>query len=161
MNYLALLNGVIITDMVVIVMLVFGVIQSKSLKEWYNKFSLGGFISDIFSIMFGILLANFIYPYLFDEFKLVKFIILAVVIQLAHDILFALFLTNIPLGTSKIIDTFKNYAGEHGLKILPVDSTMIISTILISTYLSDKSTDINMLILITMLYLLPYFLYSV
>jgi hypothetical protein len=81
-NYLALLNGVIITDLVVIVMLVFGIIESKSLKEWYNNFSLGGFISDIFSIMFCIVLAHFIYPYIFSEFKLINFIIFSILIDI-------------------------------------------------------------------------------
>ena len=161
MNYLALLNGVIITDLIVIVMLVFGIIESKSLKEWYNNFSLGGFMSDIFSIMFGIMLAHFIYPYIFSKFKLVNFIILTVAIQLIHDISFGMLLNKIPEGSSKIIDTFKHYVSEHGMKILAVDSTMIISTILISTYLSDKSNDVNALILVTSLYILPYFLYSI
>ena len=179
MNYLALLNGAIITDMVIIVMTVFGLIQSKSLKKWYNNFSLGAIMSDVFSIMFVIILAHFIYPYIFKEFKLINFIILAVAIQLIHDISFGIILKYIPEGSSNIFDTFKEYVSEHGFKILAVDAAMIISTILISTYLSNKSTrevfnfpvrfsnsvgertDINIFTLVTCLYLLPYFLYSI
>jgi len=161
MNYLSLLNGAIITDIFIIVITVFGIIQSKSLKEWYKNFYLGGFIADIFSIMFGIILAHFIYPIFFKEYSLTKFIILAVSIQLIHDVSLGLLLGTISEGKSKIVDIFKNYIREHGLIILLVDALMIISTILISKYLEDKSNDINIFILVTCLYLLPYFLYSI
>ena len=161
MNYLALLNSAIITDLTVLVLIIFGVIQSTSIKEWYNNFSLGAFISDIFSIMFGVMLAYFIYPYIFSEFKIINFIAITVDIQLIHDILLGMLIKVIPIGNSKIIDIFKKYSEEHSLKILGVDAIMMISTILIYTYLFDKSIDINMFILITSLYLLPYFLYSI
>jgi len=161
MNYLALFNGAIVTDLIIIIMTVFGLIHSDSLKEWYNKFSLGAVISDVFSCLFGIMLAHFIYPYVFDKFNLVNFIILAIIIQVTHDILFGLLLKDIPLGKSNIMDLFNKYKDEHGMKILGVDAAIMISAILIYTYLSDKSTEINMFVLITSLYLLPYFLYSV
>jgi hypothetical protein len=42
---------------------------------------------------------------------------------------------NIPSGSSKIVDTFKKYIGEHDIKIIGVDATMITLTILFSYYL--------------------------
>ena len=97
----------------------------------------------------------------FTEFKIINLIGITVAIQLIHDVLLGMLIKEIPSGKSKIIDIFKKYSEEHSLKILGVDALMMISTILIYTYLSDKSIDINIFILITSLYLLPYFLYSI
>ena len=39
-DYLPILNAVLITDMVVILLLIFGFIKSKVLVEWYKKYNL-------------------------------------------------------------------------------------------------------------------------
>ena len=160
-NYLALLNGAIITDLLFIVLAVFGIIQSNSLKEWYNNYSVGAAIADVSSIMIGIVIAYYVYPFIFKEFNLLKFIGCALVVQLCHDLLFGTIMRNIPEGSSRMIDTFKKYIGEHGFKILGVDATMILLTILISYYLSSQSNDINSIVLIVSLYFFPYFLYTI
>jgi uncharacterized protein YacL len=88
-DYLPILNGAIITDLVIIFMLEQKYIKSSTLKEWYNKFHLGAFIADVLSIVIGVLIARFIYTTLNLNWKLWLFIILVILVQLTHDLLFA------------------------------------------------------------------------
>jgi len=87
---------------------------------------------------------------------------LAVIVQLIHDVLFAQFFQGIGRGKSRILDTFKDYVGEMGaLTILLADSTMIVSTILLASFFSLFSVQANGFFLIILLYIIPYFLYSI
>lgn len=160
-NYLPILNGAIITDLGVILLVIFGYIKSKTLKIWYNKYGLSGILADVLSIVIGIIIARFIYPYIFCNYSIITFIIVAIIIQLVHDLLFAGFFQMIPRNQSSILDTFKDYANELGPIILVADALMIISTIILSSYMSLYSTNTNIVILIICLYLIPYFLYSI
>ena len=45
-NYLPILNGAIITDLGVILLVILGYIKSKTLREWYNKYGLSGSFSN-------------------------------------------------------------------------------------------------------------------
>ena len=159
-DYLPILNGAIITDLIVILLLIFGVIQSKVLKRWYKELSLSAVIADVLIIVIGIILARFIYPYLFSSYSLIKFILLAVGIQCIHDILFYFFCTAIKRGKSRILDIFKDYGKEKGGKAIIADSLMMISTILIGSFLKGFSINANIITLIIAIYLVPYFIYS-
>ena len=79
----------VITDLCVIFLLIFGFIKSSVLVEWYRKYNLSAVIADVLIIVIGIIITRFIYPYVFGgNFSLIKFIGLAVSIQIVHDILF-------------------------------------------------------------------------
>jgi hypothetical protein len=96
----------------------------------------------------------------FDNYSLVNFIKLAIIIQITHDVLFYVFLKNIPRGVNKIIDIFKDYANEVSYKAILADSGMIIMSCLISSYLVNKNTNTNIIVLVSFIYLLPYLLYN-
>lgn len=160
-NIVSLISAAILTDLIVIGEVITGVIRSKSLKQWYNLYGLAAVLADVLSLVIGVLIAATLYPLLFSKYSLVYFIGLAVLVQLAHDILFALFFQGVPRGKSRILDTFKDYAKENGYTILLADAAMIVSTILISTFLQRFSQYTNNLVLIVLLYLVPYFLYSI
>jgi len=157
-DYLPLLNGALITDLFVILRLISGRLKSKTLKSWYDNYGLGGVLADVLSLMIGIILARFIYSSLFHEFSWLYFCMLAVGIQLAHDLLFAKLFQSIPRGKSKILDTFKDYANEMGPIILLADAMMIISTILLGSIFASLSRNANIIILVISLYLVPYFI---
>jgi hypothetical protein len=159
-DYLRILNGAIITDLVVIGLTIFGFIQSKTLREWYNKYGLSAIMADVLSITMGVIAAMFIYPLLFKKENLALFIGVAIAVQLVHDLLFAGFFNSVPRGKSRILDTFKDYATEIGPTILFADASMIVSTIMLGLLLSQLSIRNNMFLLIVLLYLVPYFLYS-
>ena len=160
-DYLPILNGVILTDGIVILCLIFGLIQSKVLTGWYRDLSLSAVICDVLIIVLGIILARFLYPYIFSSYKLWKFILLAVAIQCTHDILFYLFCQSVPRGKSRILDIFKNYGAEKGGGAIVADSLMMISSILIASYLKGFSLNTNIITCIVLVYLIPYLIYTV
>jgi hypothetical protein len=159
-SYLHIVNGAIITDLIVIGLTIFGFIRSRTLREWYNKYGLSAVLADVLSITIGVILAIFIYTAFFSMNHLVLFIGVAVSVQLVHDLLFAWFFNSVPRGKSRILDTFKDYAKEIGATILLADASMIVSTVFIGLLLSQLSIQNNMFLLIVLLYLVPYFLYS-
>jgi len=106
-DYLPILSAVIITDMIWIVLSNFNIIKSKSLKRWYKTFNLSAVITDVLIIVLGLTLTRYLYNKIFKEFSIVKFAILAVGLQIIHDILFYLMITSIPLGSNRMIDVFK------------------------------------------------------
>jgi hypothetical protein len=160
-SFLPIVNGAIITDLVVIFRLIIGQIKSKTLTKWYNDYGLSGILADVLSLVIGVIITIFIYKYSFSKFNIFLFAFIAVMVQLIHDLLFARLFYFIPRGKSRILDTFKDYGNEHGYVILLADALMIISTVFISSLLVSLSEKINVIIFIVMLYLIPYFLYSI
>jgi len=159
-DYLPLFNAVLITDLFVIFLLNTRAFKSQVLRQWYSQYNLSAVIADVLIILIGIIITRAIYYYVFDSFSIVKFVILAVIVQITHDILFYVFFSNIPGGVNKMIDTFKDYANEVSYKAILADSGMMIMSCLIAFYLVNKSTNINIIVLISFLYLLPYLLYN-
>ena len=159
-DYLPLFNAVLITDLFVIFLLNTRVIKSQVLRQWYSQYNLSAVIADVLIILIGLIITRAIYYYIFDSFSIVKFIILAVVVQISHDILFYVFFTNIPRGVNKMIDTFKDYANDVSYRAILADSGMMIMSCLIASYLVNKNTNTNIIVLISFLYLLPYLLYN-
>ena len=89
-----------------------------------------------------------------------KFIGLAVILQVIHDISFYLFVISVPRGVNRMLDTFKDYGAEVSYKAILSDSGMMIMASLIATYLVNQSTNTNIIVLIFFTYLLPYLLYN-
>jgi len=159
MDYLSLIIGTLITDMVVMILFLQGIFKSKYLVEWYRKFGLGAVLADVTVIMLVIIIAYFIYPFIFTKFNLISFIFLAVFIQIIHDLLFGYFISYSD-SKSPILTIFKLYAKEHGFYIILTDSLLIISSILIMFLMKKLSTNLKLFILILALYILTFLLYS-
>jgi hypothetical protein len=130
--------AVIIVDIVVALIPLRYNLIGEVIKEWYNKFTFGAFVADVSSITFGIFLSLLLFKYVLPNsipFNLLTFILSVVVIQLIHDLTFALIIQNYPKGQNNMIDIFKNYIGENGFYILAVDAIMmILSVLLISLF---------------------------
>ena len=159
-DYLPLLNGVLITDLFVIFLSNIKVIDSNVLRKWYSQYNLSAVMADVLIILIVLIITRAIYYYIFDSFSIIKFIGLAVLLQITHDILFYIFFTNVPRGLNKMIDTFKDYAKEASYKAILADSGMMIMASLLAFYLVNQSTNTNIIVLIVFLYLLPYLLYN-
>lgn len=159
-DYLPLLNAVLITDLFVILLLNTKVIKSQVLRKWYSQYNLSAVIADVLIILIGLIITRAIYYYVFETFSLLKFTILAVFVQITHDIIFYMFFSTIPRGVNKMVDTFKDYANEVSYKAIFADSGMMIMSCIIASYLVNKTTNINIIVLISFLYLLPYLLYN-
>jgi hypothetical protein len=160
-DYLPILNGVLITDLCVIFLLIFGFIKSNVLVEWYKVYNLSAVMADVLIIIIGIIAARYLYPYVFGEqFSIIKFILLALCIQIVHDISFYYMFKLVPRGRNRMLDTFKDYANEVGFKAVLSDSLMIISACLLSSYFVSLSLNTNIIILILSMYILPYAIYN-
>ena len=159
-DYLSILNGVLLTDLIVIALLMASWFKSPVLKKWYKDLSLSAVLADILIIFIGIIITRFFYPYIFAQYSLGKFLALGVVIQVIHDVLFYQICLAVPRGQSKIMDIFKDYGKEKGFKAIFADSSMMISAILIASFLKGLSSNTNIITLIVLVYLVPYFIYS-
>ena len=159
-GFLPLLNAVLITDLFVISLLNMEFIQSRVLRKWYSQYNLSAVIADVLIILLVLILTRALYYSVFDKFSLLNFVILAVILQIAHDLLFALFFSSVPRGVNKMIDTFKDYANEMSYKAVIADSGMMIMSSLIASYLVNKNENTNVIVLISSMYLLPYLLYN-
>jgi hypothetical protein len=159
-DYLPLLNAVLLTDLFVILLLNIGIISSKVLRKWYSQYNLSAVIADVLIILIVLIITRTIYYKIFNNFSILNFIILAVILQITHDILFYIFFSNIPRGVNKMLDTFKDYANEMSYKAIVADSGMMIMSSLIAYYFVNKNINTNIIVLISSLYVLPYLLYN-
>jgi uncharacterized protein YacL len=160
-DYLSILNAAIFTDLLFLFIVIYtNLIKSNSLKEWYHKYGLSAIIADVLIIVIGVIITKYIYPMFFKSFSIIRFTCLAVIVQLIHDICFYKLFTLIPRGTNKMLDHFKLYAKEMGASALLGDSLMIALTCFVSSFLTYQSLNTNILILIGLVYILPYLLYA-
>ena len=159
-DYIPLFNAVLITDLFVILLLNTNIIKSRVLREWYDKYNLSAVIADVLIILIGLIIVRAIYYSVFNEFSIIKFAFLAVVVQMIHDILFYIFFTNVPRGINQMLDTFKDYADEVSYKAILSDSGMMIMASFIASYLASQSANTNMIVMIASLYIMPYFIYN-
>jgi hypothetical protein len=150
----------LLTDILVIILLFSGNIKSKVLRLWYSKYNLSAVIADVLIIVIGIIITRLLYPYIFQNFSLFKFIILAIFVQIIHDILFYKVFTAIPRGTNRMIDTFKDYGNEVGYKAILSDSLMMISSCLFASHLATHNLNTNIILLIVLIYTVPYLIYT-
>jgi hypothetical protein len=159
-DYLPLFNGVLITDLFVILLSNMKFIQSSVLIRWYDNFNLSAVIADVLIIFIGLIIVRAIYYYVFTEFSILKFVALAVVVQFIHDMMFYAFFSSVPRGMNRMLDTFKDYAKEVSYKAVIADSGMMIMASFIASYLAGKNLNTNLIVMISSLYLLPYLLYN-
>ena len=159
-DYLPIFTSVLITDLVVILLLNTNILQSRVLREWYATYNLSAVIADVLIIFIGIIIARYLYSRLFKSYTLLKFIGLAVTIQIIHDLLFYVFFKNVPRGVNRMLDTFKDYAKEVSYKAVLSDSGMMILASLLSAYLVGKNLNTNIIVMIVAVYLTPYILYN-
>jgi hypothetical protein len=159
-DYLPLFNGVLITDLFVILLSNMKIIQSSVLIKWYADYNLSAVIADVLIIFIGLIIVRAIYYYIFTEFSILKFIALALVVQFIHDMLFYALFSSVPRGMNRMLDTFKDYAKEVSYKAVLADGGMMAMASLIASFLAGKNLNTNLIVVISSLYLLPYILYN-
>ena len=159
-HYLPLFNGVLITDLFVILLSNMKLIQSSVLIKWYADYNLSAVIADVLIIFIGLIIVRATYYYVFTEFSILKFVALALLVQFIHDMLFYAFFSGVPRGMNRMLDTFKDYAKEVGFKAVLADGGMMVMASLIASYLAGKNLNTNLIVVISSLYLLPYILYN-
>lgn len=158
-DYLPILNGILFVETFTIFFTLHSFLRSKKLTFWYQKFQLSAVLADVSIVFLGIILTRFLYPFFFSQFSLILFILLALFIQITHDILFYKFFTWVPRGINAMIDIFKDYATEVRHTAIIGDSTIMIFSCLLASHFATYSFNANIINLIFTLYFIPYVLF--
>ena len=158
-DYLPILTAILIVDIIGIILSKTNIITSYYLRIWYKKFLLSAILADVLSIFIGIIFVRAIYYYIFTTFTIINFIILMLIIQIIHDILFYIIFSLIPRGSNEMIDIFKDYANEASYYAIIGDSLMVIAIGFLASYLANFNANINIIILVIFIYLLQFFIY--
>jgi hypothetical protein len=158
-DYVPILVAAIIVDLVVM-FITKNYASSIYLKKWYKTYNLGAVIADVLSVLIGICIARYIYPLIFTEWSIWKFLLIVLGVQITHDVLFYIIFSSIPRGASGIMDLFKDYAKEIGGLAIFGDSIIMISTVVLASLLASTNLGANLFILAWSVYLVPYFVYS-
>jgi hypothetical protein len=159
-DLLPILNASIFIDLINIVFFSTKIINSPLLDDWYQTFKLSAVIADVLSIFGGILIARFIYPYFFSRYSLLTFILVVVLVQMSHDILFYLFFSSVPPKWNYMLDFFKKYAKTAGLTAIMGDSVMMIGTCICGSYFATLGASTNIFLLVLMVYITQYLIYQ-
>ena len=154
-DYLPILNGCINTEITSLLLLDFGIVQSRFLNKWYDKYDLIASLVDTLILFIIIIITRYLYKYLFTGFSIINFIGLAIVVQIIHDIVFYTFVKKV---RGKELNTFKMYVKPSHLRILCGDAILISVVCLSSSYFASLNTNANIINLIISLYILPYFI---
>ena len=159
-DLLYLFTAVTIIDLTVIYLARNNLIGSN-INIWYNKFGISAVILDIFIIIIGFIITRYIFLINNFSFSPLLFIIIAVSVQLVHDVLFYKFIISpIPYGANSLMDVYKDYAKEGSLMALGADSAMVIASALIAMYLKSVPSSYSSSLLIVSIYLIPYLLFQ-
>ena len=150
-----LIVAALIVDTIVGYSLLFNKNSGKTIRQWYNQFTIGAYIMDIASLIIGAFIATLLTSSYYLQ------LLCVVLIGIIHDTSFALFLNSINTKSSKILEFFKSYAKEYGKLILLVDALMLVSTLIVSNYLLKNLSNNNIIFLgITFLYFGLLMVYS-
>ena len=129
------------------------------MSQWYKTYRFAAVLADVMIVFLVIVVARFVYPWFFSSFHVVSFLLLAVVIQVLHDVCFSLFVKVIPTGWNHMLDFFKDYIQEAGVMEIFSDSVMMICSCLLASYYAGFSFNVNIVNLLCTLYFVPYVLY--
>jgi hypothetical protein len=162
-DWFYIIVAVLVVDFVVIVKSKYGDNKNfnvNSLNTWYDKFGLAAVSSDVLSILIGIAVARYIYTFMKLSNPL-YFILILVAFQLFHDVCFYLaVIKQLPTGHNSMIDVFKGYSEENGTKILIADALMMISSVLLGSFLKSIPTHFTSLFGLITTYSLCYIIYT-
>jgi hypothetical protein len=166
-DYLPIITAILIVEIITIIISFTNITQtltnskqSSFLKVWYKEYKLYAVLADVSLIFLGFVITRALYYNVFDEFTIVNFILLMVIIQVIHDTLFYLIITSIPKGVNKIIDILKDYADEISYWAIIGDSMMMISSALIAAYIAYFDMNTNIIIFAFLVYILQFILYT-
>ena len=159
-DLLPIFLAVAIIDLIVILIAKYTSFFGRQINVWYDKLGMTAVLLDIFIIVIGLLVTRFIFTYFSLTFSPIKFIIIALIVQILHDIgLYKLFIEP-HKGGNLIFNIYKDYAKENGFKIILADSGMVIGSCLLAMYLKGEQSYNNIALFIFVLYLLPNYVYK-
>jgi hypothetical protein len=155
--------AVLVVDALVLFLIrYFPGVFGKSINVWYNRFKLNAVIADVFIIVIGFAVARYIYSeYIYPtyDWNALYFTATATVTQIIHDIGFYFGIVKpIPAGHNAMIDIFKMYGEEVGVKGIASDSGLMIASSGLAMILKTAPAHITALVGLIGMYMVPYIL---
>ena len=161
LDYIEIFTAVCIVDLIVIFLAKKTNIFGNQIITWYKKLGMTAVLLDVFIIVIGLIITRYTFHLSHIEFTPQNFILISVFVQLIHDILlYLLVIAPSTKGDNDIIDIYKDYADENGSYILLADSIMVIGSCLIAMILKNRDLHESLSLLILVIYLIPYIVYS-
>lgn len=166
-DYLSILNGIIIVDIIIMLLVFLRIISPIIMYKWYTEYKMYAILGDITTIFLVIILTRYIYSlwkkrtnsYGFS-YSLVIFLAIAIFAQICFDIVMYFIIQSIPDGSNQIIDIFRKYTKEGGVFIFTFDCSFTILSILIASIFNTFSLNTNIILLISFLNMLPFIVFT-
>ncbi len=159
-DLLPIFLAVAIVDFIVILIAKHSSFFGRQINVWYDKLGMTAVLLDVFIIVIGLIITRFIFTYFGFSFSPIKFIAVALIVQILHDVGLYKFFIETHKGGNLVLDIYKDYAKENGAKIILADSSMVIGSCLLAMYFKGVPTYNNITLLIFTLYLIPYYVYK-
>lgn len=148
---LELLAGVLITEWTFI--FAARATLGKNINNWYTKYGIWAILSDVSSIMIGLLIA----AYLYQGSNFWAYMGTSVAVQWVHDILFYLLaIVPTPAGVNGIIDILKPYSRDAGFAAVLGDSWMMIGSLLFASVAARFPVLGQVGLVLFSTYMIPY-----
>jgi hypothetical protein len=161
LDFIQILTAVCIVDFIFIFLAKKANIFGKQINVWYDKLGMTGVLLDVLIISLVLISTRYIFNFYKIEYKPEYFILIALAVQLIHDILlYLLFIEPAKRGDNLVMDIYKDYAEENGSNILLGDASMVLLSCLIAMVLKNRNLSDSIVLLILVIYLIPYLIYS-
>jgi len=161
LDFIQIFTAVLIVDFIVILIVKKGRRLGKVINVWYDQLGMTAVMLDVFIIVIGIIITRYIFSYFQIPFNATYFILIALIVQLIHDILlYLLVIVPSKKGISQVVDIYKDYSNENGAYILLADSAMVLASCLIAMLLKQQDNHVSISLMILVIYLIPYYVYS-
>ena len=166
-DYLPILNGIILVDIVIMILVFRKIIKPRIIYKWYKNYKLYGSLVDITTIFLVILSTRYIYSlwktqnnsYGFD-YSLGVFMIIAIFCQIGYDVTLYNIIQSIPVGANQMIDMFRRYTKESTIFIFTLDCSFVLLSILLASIFNNFSMNTNIILFISLLNMLPFIVFS-
>jgi len=166
-DYLPILNGIILVDIFIMILVFRKIIKPRIIYKWYKNYKLYGSLVDITTIFIVILTTRYIYSlwkitnnsYGFD-YSMGIFIIISIFCQICYDLTLYSIIQSVPIGDNLMIDMFRRYSKENTLFIFTLDCSFVVLSILLASIFNNYSINTNIIILISFLNMLPFIVFS-
>tara|TARA_B110000208_G_C11793694_1_gene438658 strand:- start:2510 stop:3091 length:582 start_codon:yes stop_codon:yes gene_type:complete len=160
-NFIHILTSTLIVELFMLILFRYtkSVFSVKAINKWYDKYKLIAILLDIFIVMIGFYLTKFISKH-YKLNNYYQILILQIIIQVIHDIIFYLLFTKYPKNINPVIDEFKKYAKSTNLGAILGDSYMYLIGIPILFLLTKLNKDKLIFISLVCSYLIGYLIYQ-
>jgi len=132
----------------------------QMINEWYTRFRWTAFLMDVSSFLIGALLAVLVMRALKVKISPLKFLVIALLVQIVHDVLFYVLVLRSAGSGNAIVSLMQRYASSAGLGAVLGDSFMYVLMAGLLACLPKMSPEAFALSSLLPLYVSGYLLYQ-